>query len=159
MEPDRRTFLKGTLAGAAPLFVPRSARGANDRPAFGVIGTGNRARWLNRTFQKLGAQCVALADCYEPHLEAARRESPPDAKTYENYKDLLAHPGLDFVVIGTPDHWHCPNLLESLAAGKDVYLEKPVSHSLEESRRMIEAVRDSKQIDSSIAASSARSPW
>jgi len=146
MQPDRRRFLKGSLSGVAPLFVPRSAWGANARPAFGVIGTGSRARWLNRTFQKLGAQCVALADCYEPHLALARQESPAGVQTYENYKDLLAQQGLDFVVIGTPDHWHCPNLLDSLAAGKDVYLEKPLSHSLEESRRMIEAVRHSKQI-------------
>jgi predicted dehydrogenase len=146
MQPDRRAFLQGSLVAAAPLFVPRSAGGANDRPAFGVIGTGSRARWLNRTFQKLGAQCAALADCYEPQLELARQESPAGVKTYENYKDLLAQPGLDFVVIGTPDHWHCPNLLDSLAAGKDVYLEKPLSHSLDESRRMIEAVRHSKQI-------------
>jgi predicted dehydrogenase len=104
MQPDRRAFLQGSLVAAAPLFVPRSAWGANDRPVFGVIGTGSRARWLNSTFQKLGAQCAALADCYEPHLELARQESPAGVKTYENYKDLLAQPGLDFVVIGTPDH-------------------------------------------------------
>jgi predicted dehydrogenase len=143
MQRDRREFL---ALATAPLILPRGARGANDRLAYGVIGTGGRGRWLNRAFQKLGAQCVALCDPYEPHLELARKESPADAKTYADYRDLLAQPGLDFVVIATPDHHHCPNLLAALAAGKDVYLEKPLSMSLEESARMVEAVRQSKQI-------------
>jgi len=143
MQRPRREFL---ALAAAPLILSRSARGANDRPVYGVIGTGNRGRWLNRAFQKLGARCVALCDVYEPNLELARKESPADVKTYVDYRDLLAHPGLDFVVIATPDHHHCPNLLAALAAGKDVYLEKPLSTSLEESARMVEAVRNSKQI-------------
>ncbi len=144
MQSNRRSFLKASVA--APMFVPRSAWGANDRPAFGVIGTGSRARWLNQTFQKLGAQCAALADPYEVNLDEARKQSPSDAKAYENYKDLLAQKGIDFVVIGTPDHWHCPNLLDALAAGKDVYTEKPLSHSLEQSRIMVEAVRKTDRI-------------
>jgi len=49
---------------AAPLFIPSAVRGANDRPAFGIVGVGNRGRWLHQTFQKLGAQCVAVCDVY-----------------------------------------------------------------------------------------------
>jgi len=148
MEQDRRAFLKDslTVAATAPLFVPRSAFGANDRITYGVIGTGSRARWLNTTFQKLGAQCVALCDVYEPHLELARKDSPADAKPYLDYNDLLAQKGLDCVVIGTPDHQHMPNLLASLKAGKDVYLEKPLSMSLDQSRTMIDAVRKTDRI-------------
>jgi predicted dehydrogenase len=143
MHSDRRQFIG---MAAAPLFVPPRAFGANDRPAYGLIGTGNRGRSLNRAFQKLGAQCVALCDPYEPHLELARQESPAEVKTYLDYHDLLAQPGVDFVVIATPDHHHCPNLLAALAAGKDVYLEKPLSMSLEESARMAAAARRCKQI-------------
>jgi predicted dehydrogenase len=145
IDMDRRDFLKST-AIAAPLFVPRSAFGANDRISYGLIGSGGRGRNLNRTFQRLGNQCVALCDVYEPHLELAKKDSPADVKTYVDYHDLLAQPGIDAVVIASPDHHHCPMLMASLDARKDVYQEKPLSHTLEESQRMIEAVRRSKQV-------------
>jgi predicted dehydrogenase len=140
----RRQALK--TAALAPMFVPRSAWGANDRLAYGTIGTGSRGRYLNSTFQKLGAQCVALCDVYEPHLAQARKDSPQDAKTFIDYNDLLAAKGLDFVVIGTSDHHHRPALLAALKAGIDAYLEKPVSLNLDESTVMVDAVKKSKQV-------------
>ena len=144
MNSNRRTFLASALT-AAPLFVPRSAWGANDRLAYGLIGAGGRGRYLNVNFQKLGADCVAIAEVYEPNLQAARKDSP-DAKPYVDYHDLLAQPGLDAVVVATPDHQHAPMLYAALDAKKDVYLEKPMSHSLEQSKAMIEAVRKTSQI-------------
>jgi len=144
MERDRRSFLKA--AAAAPLYLARNARGANKRPAYGVIGTGSRGRYLNRTFQQLGAQCVALCDVYGPHLETAQQESPSDAKTYTDYRELLEQKGIDFVAIGTPDHQHQPNLAAALAAGKDVYLEKPLSLSLGQSEEMARTVRKTDRI-------------
>ncbi len=144
MEQDRRTFLTSALA-AAPLFVPRSAWGANDRLAYGLIGAGGRGRYLNQNFKNLGAECVAIAEVYEPNMQTALKDSP-DAKTYVEYHDLLAQPGLDAVVVASPDHQHAPMLFAALDAKKDVYLEKPMSHSLEESQRMIQAVRRSSQI-------------
>jgi len=144
MDQDRRSFIASALT-AAPLFVPSRAFGANDRLSYGLIGAGGRGRYLNRNFQKLGAECVAVADVYEPNLQAGLKESP-NAKSYVDYRDLLAQSGLDAVVIATPDHHHCPMLLAALDAKKDVYLEKPMSHSLEESRRMIQAVRKTSQI-------------
>ena len=69
MQQDRRKFLadsvKLTAAAAAPLFIPRSAWGANDRMAYGLIGAGGRGRYLSRNFQKLGAECVAVSEVYE----------------------------------------------------------------------------------------------
>src|ERR1017187_8186063 len=144
MPQDRRQFLASALT-AAPLFVPRSAWGANDRLAYGLIGAGGRGRYLNRNFQKLGAECVAIAEVYEPNLDLGLKDAP-DANSYVEYHDLLAQPGVDAVVIATPDHQHYPNLLAALDAKKDVYLEKPMSHSLEESQLMIQAVRKTKQI-------------
>lgn len=141
---DRRQILMG--AALAPLFVPRSAWGANDRLTYGTIGTGNRGRYLNSTFQKLGAQCVALCDVYDPYLKHARQGSPNSAKPYVDYDDLLASQKLDFVVVATPDHHHRPALLAALKAGRDVYLEKPISLSLDESAAMVNAVRNSKQV-------------
>jgi predicted dehydrogenase len=148
MEQGRRSFLKiaGAALAAGPVFVPHRAWGANSRPAYGVIGVGGRGRWLSRTFQELGAQCVALCDVYAPNLDQARTESPADAKGYVDYQELLEQPGIDFVVIATPDHQHRPNLLAALEAGKDVYLEKPLSLNIEESDEMVRAVRKTKQI-------------
>jgi predicted dehydrogenase len=143
MEQDRRKFLASALA--APLFVPRSAWGANDRLAYGLIGAGGRGRYLNQNFKKLGAECVAVAEVYAPNTQEALKDSPA-ARTYVDYHDLLAQPGVDAVVIATPDHQHCPMLLTALEAKKDVYLEKPMSHSLDESQTMIAAVRKSSQI-------------
>ncbi|MCS6952866.1 MAG: Gfo/Idh/MocA family oxidoreductase [Bryobacteraceae bacterium] len=145
---DRRSFLRDSAraVAAAPLILSPAARGANDRPAFGVIGTGGRGRYLNRTFQKLGARCVAVCDVYEPNLESAQRESPTDVKTYVDYRRMLEQKGMDFVVIATPDHQHQPNLTAALDAKLDVYLEKPLSMSLEQSAEMVAAVRRTDRI-------------
>src|ERR1039458_1906433 len=144
MEQDRRRFLTTALA-AAPMFVPRRAWGANDRLSYGLIGAGGRGRYLNRNFQTLGAECVAIAEVYEPNLALGPKDAP-DAKSYVDYHDLLAQPGLDAVVIATPDHQHYPNLLAALDAKKDVYLEKPKSNSLAERQSGIRSEQRTKQI-------------
>src|SRR5437667_7342060 len=109
MEQDRRKFMARSVAlAAAPLFIPRSAWGANDRLAYGVIGTGGRGRYVSRNFQKLGAQCLAVCDVYEPYLEKALAESPAGAKSYVDYRELLQQKDIDAVVIATPDHQHYP---------------------------------------------------
>ena len=141
---NRRDFLK--IAATAPLFIPAAAFGANDRIAYGLIGTGGRGRYLNRNFQKLGAQCVALCDVYEPNLEAARKDSPDGVRSYADYHELLAQPGIDAVVLAGPDHHHCPMLLAALEAKKDAYAEKPLSKTLAESQMMIKAVAQSAQV-------------
>src|SRR5271166_268122 len=134
MESNRRDFFKNAAIFSAPLFVPRSAFGANDRISYGVIATGGRGRYLNRHFQAVGAQCAALCDVYEPNLDAAKKESPEGVKTYVDYHELLEQPGLDAVVLAGPDHHHCPMLLAAIKAKKDVYAEKPLSYSLEDSK-------------------------
>jgi predicted dehydrogenase len=139
---DRRTF----LSGAVPMILAKSLPGASDAPAYGLIGTGNRGRYLNVEFQKLGARCAALCDVYEPNLAKAGKDSPAGVKTYVDYREMIRQPGLDFVVIATPDHHHLPMTLASVAAGKDVYQEKPFSHSLGEHAPAVEAVRKSGRI-------------
>jgi predicted dehydrogenase len=147
MASDRREFVKTATVGLiAPLFVPRSAWGANDRIAYGLIGTGNRGGGLNKSFQKIGAQCAALCDVYGPHLADAQKNSPSGVKTYLDYEELLAQPGLDCIVIATPDHQHLPMLFKALDVGKDVYLEKPLSLTPEQSTRMIAAVRRTDRV-------------
>lgn len=143
MTTDRRKFLASVAA--APLFVPRAAFGANDKIQYGVIATGGRGRYLNRKFQNLGAKCIALCDVYEPHLELARRDAP-EARAFLDYRELLAMPGIDFVVLAGPDHHHWPMLKAALDAGKDAYSEKPLSWSLAQSREMIAGVRATDRI-------------
>jgi predicted dehydrogenase len=110
-----------------------------------LIGAGGRGRYLNQNFQKLGAECVAVAEVYDQNTAQLLKDSP-NAKTFLDYHDLLAMSGVDAVVVASPDHQHCPMLLAALDAKKDVYLEKPMSHSLEQSQQMIAAVRKSSQI-------------
>lgn len=141
---NRRSFVTGAALSAAPLFIPSTAFGANDRISYGVIATGGRGRYLNGKFQQLGGQCVALCDVYDRNLEEAKKQSP-GAKGFLDYNDLLAEK-MDAVVIASPDHHHAPMLFAALKAGKDVYLEKPLSKSLEESVKMVETVRKSKQV-------------
>ena len=140
---NRREMLAGAVA---PMLIPQSAFGANDRVTFGIVGTGNRGGWLHKTFMKLGAECVAVCDTYGPYMERARRESPAGVKTYADYQDLLNHPGLDCVVVATPDHQHRPMLYAALKAKKDVYLEKPFSMNLAESAEMVRTVRGTDRI-------------
>ena len=130
---NRRDLLAGAMA---PLFIPRRAFGANDRPSFGIIGTGNRGGGLHTT----------VCDTYEPYMERARALSPAGCKTYADYHDLIAQPGLDFVVVATPDHQHRPMLYAALKAGKDVYLEKPFSLNQAQSEEMVRTVRGTDRI-------------
>jgi len=145
MQQDRRHFLSAAALAAAPMIMPAGARGANDRMAYGVIATGGRGRYVSRVFQKLGNECVALCDVYEPNLEAARKDAP-QARTFGDYHELLADKSIDAVVLAGPDHHHCPMLMAAVEAGKDVYAEKPLSKTLEESQRMIQAVRKSGRV-------------
>ena len=144
MNQDRRRFLTSALT-AAPLFIPRSAWGANDRLTFGLIGAGGRGRYLAGNFQKLGAECVAIGEVYDQNTTAALKVAP-NAKTYVDYHELLQQKGIDAVVAATPDHQHFPVLQAALDAHKDVYLEKPMSLSIAQSQEMIQAVRKTKQI-------------
>ncbi len=147
MDSNRRNFLKNSaLISAAPLFVPQRAFGANDRVTYGVIATGGRGRYLSKHFQAIGGQCVALCDVYEPNLELAKKDSPEGVKTFIDYRELLEQPGVDIVVLAGPDHHHCPMLLAALKAKKDVYAEKPLSYSFEDSKKMIDAVKSSDRI-------------
>lgn len=146
MKIDRRSFLHAAALGAAPLFISGSAFGANDRITYGLMGCGGRGRYLSKVFQQLGAQCVALAEVYEPNLELARKDSPEGIKAYSNYKELLQQPGIDAVVIASPDHHHMPMLLAAIAADKDVYIEKPLSQSLAQSDQMVAAVQKSGKV-------------
>ncbi len=118
-----------------------------DQIALGVIGAGGRGTLVMTTFQKDAAlRVAAICDVYEPNLEKAATAAGSKPKLYRNYKDLLADRDVQAVLIATPEHWHAQMVLDALAAGKDVYVEKPLCHTPEEGARLVEAEKHTKSI-------------
>jgi len=139
---SRRTFLSTTAAAAATLVAPARALSANDTLSVGLIGTGGRCRRLMQALAKIaGVRMVQLCDVYDGHLDQARPLAAPKALATKRYQDVLDNKGIDAVVIATPDHWHAPMTQAALEAGKDVYVEKPLTHKLEEGPRLLEAMK------------------
>jgi predicted dehydrogenase len=121
--------------------------GANDRIRVGAVGTGSRCQYLLSLLNKLESnEIVAVCDVYEPHRAEARDKFAPTARDYVDYREILGRNDIDAVVIGTPDHWHVPILTEAVRAGKDVYCEKPVTHTIDQGAPLIAAVRESKRV-------------
>ena len=139
----RRHFLITT--GLTALASTR-VFGANDTIRLGVIGAGHRMRGLLDAADKAGAyQIVAACDVYGPYLDAIKQRSNGLATTHLDYHEVLDK-DIDAVIIASPDHWHVPMAVDAIKAGKDVYLEKPVTHTIEEGATLTRAVRSSKQI-------------
>ena len=141
----RRTFL---MAGSTMLAAQAAP---NDQVVVGVIGSGSRGTFVMTVFQKDAAVRVgAICDVYEPNLEnaaaTASRIAGTHPKIYRNYKDLLADKDIQAVLIATPEHWHAQMVLDALAAGKDVYVEKPLCQTPEQGVRLIEAEKKSRNI-------------
>ena len=154
--PDsRRSFLKTVAAGATGAVtlgsLPASSYarvlGANERVSVGMIGIGGMARGHLRNLLKMPeqAQVVALCDVYGPNLDEAAQMAP-EATRYTDFRRLLEQANVDAVVIGTPDHWHALPMIMACQAGKDVYVEKPTSLVVEESRAMVEAAHEHDRI-------------
>ena len=93
-----------------------------------------------------GAQLVAVADVYEPHRNRAAAKTGQKTARFHDYRKLLEQKDVDAVIIAAPDHWHKQMLIDAVAAGKDVYLEKPVTHALEEGPEEVRAVEKSGRI-------------
>src|SRR5580658_10476692 len=140
---NRRTFL---VAGGLTALASTRAFGANDTIRIGVIGAGGRMRGLLDSADKAGPyKIVAVSDVYGPHRDAIKEKSGGSATTHLDYHEVLEKE-IDAVIIASPDHWHVRMAVDAIAAGKDVYLEKPVTHTLEEGATLTHAVRSSKQI-------------
>jgi predicted dehydrogenase len=141
---NRRSFIVTT--GLTALAATR-VLGANDTIRVGAIGTGGRMNDLLNSADKVGGyQLVATSDVYGPRRDAVKqRPAAGAATTHANYHEVLEQQ-LDAVFIAAPDHWHVRMAIDAIASGKDVYLEKPVTHTLEEGAMLTKAVRSSKQI-------------
>ena len=152
---SRRQFLRttsqaATTLAAASTFAP-ALLGA-DAPAqtigVGCIGVGTRGGdLLDAVAQAPGVKVVAVSDVYGPHRrKGLERSLNPEAKAYVDYRELLADPKVDAVVIATPDHWHCQMVLDAVQARKDIYCEKGFSRTLAEAERMRDALKQSRVV-------------
>jgi predicted dehydrogenase len=140
---DRRRFL---VASGLTALASTRILGANDTLRVGVIGAGGRMGDLLNAADKAGNyQIAAVSDVYGPRRDAIKERSKGMATIHADYRELLQEK-LDAVIIASPDHWHVRMAVDAIAAGKDVYLEKPVTHTFEEGAALTHAVRSSKQI-------------
>jgi len=149
---SRRAFLaaSSTLAAAAALTaIPESTKGfyANDTIRVGCIGTGGRCRKLMESLRTIpGVKITAVCDVWDYSLDLGKKLAEPDAFARKQFEELLARKEIDAVVIGSPDHWHVPLTIAACAAGKDVYVEKPLTHDLSEGAAVIKAQNDHKRM-------------
>ncbi len=147
---NRRDFLKTSLATGAALATPfAKVRGANDAIRLGVIGVGSSVKIGGmgkneiRAFLKIpGIRFTALCDCDQAHLAPQvekLRGHNPSIRGYRDLRDLLDDKNVDAVIVTTPNHWHALATIWACQAGKDVYVQKPTSHTIFEGRKMVEA--------------------
>jgi len=158
---NRRGFLRKTVgATAAALGAGACARttrssyrriiGANDRINIGVIGCGGMGlHHVNHYTQmsrdpKYNIAVVAVCDIYKPRLEVAAKRS--GGKPFHDYRRMLEMPGLDAVIIATPDHWHARMAIDAMEAGKDVHVEKPMTRYWEEAREVYRTALRTKSV-------------
>ena len=173
---SRRDFLKTSAAAAAGGTIAveisgapaiQKGPGANDKIRVGFIGVGNRGSQLLEGFMaQKDCQVAALCDVYEPYLNRDRaqvdpgilqslgedriprmgeRFDPPPAR-HKDFRRLLEQKDIDAVVIATPDHWHAIQTIAALEAGKDVYVEKPLTVTIPEGRKMVDAEKRYKRV-------------
>ncbi len=139
---SRRSFASVLAASSF-----RSALGANDGIRAGVIGSGNRGRLLMRTANLLpGVSLVAVSDIYEGARSKGLELAAPGADGYGDYRRVLDRKDIDAVIIATHNHWHHQIAMDALSAVKDIYIEKPMTHKLEEGPEIVAAARRHNRI-------------
>ena len=139
--------LNGKLMAVPASILPKAAS-PNDRVNLGFIGFGIRGNILLESAKETQqANLVEVCDCYLGHLERAKeRTDGKIATNFAQYKKLLDRKDIDAVVIATPDHWHLPIVLDALSAGKDVYIEKPMTYRIEDGPVIIRAAQEKNRI-------------
>jgi predicted dehydrogenase len=141
-KPSKKTPKPGIAARSATRVI-----GANDRINTGHIGVGGMGGSHVRAFydqsqKSRDIQVAAVCDIYTRRKERARTVAHLETKdVFHDYRELLARPDIDAVLIASPDHWHAQMALDALAAGKDVYLQKPMTYTIEEARAVAEATK------------------
>jgi predicted dehydrogenase len=151
---SRRSFVKKS-AGLAAISLPGilPALGANDKAQIGWIGTGSRGYYLMErlyTASKDMVEVVAVCDAYKGNLARAKDRVQTmggnTPKTYDDFRQVLADPNVDTVVISTPEHLHYPMFMAAIKAGKNIYVEKPLAHTIEQGEEMVAAAKKAGKV-------------
>jgi predicted dehydrogenase len=148
MDFNRRRFIKNTAVAAAAVSVAPTILNAcaspSEKVTVGLIGCRSMG-WsdLSAFLKQENVECVALCDVDSKVLEekaaAVEKQTGKRPLTYADFRQLLENKDIDAVIIGTPDHWHAIMMMMALEAGKHVYVEKPMGHSIEECNAMVKA--------------------
>jgi predicted dehydrogenase len=139
----------GSVLGSAQTLPSNTSvqAGTPVQVRFGIIGIGMEGTGLLKTAVAIpGIRCVAACDLYDERQVLAREIAGNDVRVTRRYRDLLESKDVDCVIVATPDHWHKQIMLDAVAAGKDVYCEKPMSHSIAEGAEMVQAVQATDRI-------------
>ncbi len=145
---SRRDFLRKTGVSAIALSAASYSRilGANDRIHLGLIGCGDRGQHVMGEFQhNPGVEVVAVCDAFGQRIDSAKQKAG-SATGYTDYRKLLEAQLLDVVLIATPDHWHTRIAIAALTAGKDVYVEKPLTRTIDEGPQIVKAARENNRV-------------
>src|SRR5216117_4143201 len=148
---SRREFLEVSAAAAGVSLAAKPFRmrriAPSDTVRFGMVGVGMQGSGLLVTSIQLpGVTCAAAADLYDGRHTLAKEIVRSDLPTTREYRRLLDDKTIDCIVAAVPDHWHRRMVVEAVSAGKDVYIEKPMSHTAAEGAAMVDAVRKSGRI-------------
>ncbi len=147
---DRRKFLRSSIAAAASItIVPRSVLGRqgytapSDELTKAIIGVGGMGKGH---IHYEGSRLLAVCDVDELHLQEALERAGPGVTGYRDFREVLARPDIDIVHIATPPHWHGLIAIAAAEAGKDIWCEKPMTRTIGEGRRVVEAVQRNGRI-------------
>ncbi|MGH9673054.1 MAG: Gfo/Idh/MocA family protein [Bryobacteraceae bacterium] len=144
---QRRVFLRSSMIAGAASLCSRAALGATDEIVVGVIGTGTRGHHLAETFMRQPkCRVAAVCDVFQTNLDRTTKLLDGKAAAYKDYRRVIERKDIDAVAIATPDHWHGPMTVEACQAGKDVYVEKPISNNIEDALKMLEAARRNNRV-------------
>lgn len=142
IDTSRRSFTAALAAASYSRIL-----GANARVGLGYIGLGNRGDQVHDAFLEHGdQQTAAICDLRDDYLDLAARKSRATPRRYKDYRKLLEDKSVDAVVISTPDHWHALMFVDACNAGKDVYVEKPLSLTVSEGRAMVQTAERTKRV-------------
>ena len=154
---DRRNFLRTATAVTSALGAARSAFarpakgkviGANDRINIGVIGVGGRGTYdagqMARLADSHNVRVAMICDVYQKRVN--KNKDIHKVPGTLDYREVIGNSEIDAVIVATPDHWHAPVALAAMDAGKDVYLEKPMCHTIEEAHRLVETAKETERV-------------
>ena len=154
---NRRAALKSGAAAAgamalpqwfveenAALAAPQEPKSPNDKPGILLVGCGGQGRGDTALAAKFG-KIVAVCDVDSKHAGQAAEQFKAEAK-FSDFRKAIAHPGVDVVITGTPDHWHTLVNIHAMRSGKDVYSEKPLTLTIAEGQKLVEVARETRRI-------------